>query len=300
MTRAAEANMQPMVCEVLDAVKGAGLTVLRTWAFGEGSEWNALQPEAGVFSEKVFKGLDYVIAEAGKRNLRLILALSNYWHHFGGMPQYVRWSCQRRHVEPPTEPKAQAFYADPQCQDVFQNFLATITSRVNTYTGVPYRDDPTILAWSLSNEPRCDGDYSGSSLQGWIDATAEFLKSIDPNHLVTVGAEGFLGSSTPDLLNDNPYNAMENGCDFLRNHSSPHIDFTTIHCWPDHWLKQADEDRKWQFTRRWINCHVDLCSRQLRKPLVVAEFGKTPDGAVRVAFYDRVSYFQHCTKALCA
>ncbi len=34
-----------------------------------------------------------------------------------------RWSCQRRHVEPPTEPKAQAFYADPQCQDVFQNFL---------------------------------------------------------------------------------------------------------------------------------------------------------------------------------
>ena len=46
-TRAAEANMQPMVCEVLDAVKGAGLTVVRTWAFGEGSEWNALQPEAG-------------------------------------------------------------------------------------------------------------------------------------------------------------------------------------------------------------------------------------------------------------
>ena len=45
---------------------------------------------AGVFSEKVFKGLDYVIAEAGRRNLRLILALSNYWHHFGGMPQYVR------------------------------------------------------------------------------------------------------------------------------------------------------------------------------------------------------------------
>ena len=39
--------MQPTVCEVLDAVKGAGLTVLRTWAFGEGSEWNALQPEAG-------------------------------------------------------------------------------------------------------------------------------------------------------------------------------------------------------------------------------------------------------------
>ena len=28
-----------------------------------------------------------------------------------------------------------------------------------------FRDDPTILAWSLANEPRCEGDFSGSSLQ---------------------------------------------------------------------------------------------------------------------------------------
>ena len=74
--------------------------------------------------------------------------------------------------------------------------------------------------------------------------------------------------------------------------------FSRLQCRPDHWLKQADEDRKWQFTRRWINCHVDLCSRQLRKPLVVAEFGKRPDGAVRVAFYDKVSRVQHCTYAV--
>ena len=34
-------------------------------------------------------------------------------------------------------------------------------------------------------------------MQEWIDTTAEFLKSLDSNHLVTVGSEGFLGSSTP-------------------------------------------------------------------------------------------------------
>ena len=34
-------------------------------------------------------------------------------------------------------------------------------------------------------------------LQDWIDSTAEFLKSLDSNHLITVGSEGFLGSSTP-------------------------------------------------------------------------------------------------------
>lgn len=34
-------------------------------------------------------------------------------------------------------------------------------------------------------------------LQGWVEATAEFLKSIDPHHLVTLDCEGFLGSLTP-------------------------------------------------------------------------------------------------------
>lgn len=36
-----------------------------------------------------------------------------------------------------------------------------------------------------------------SLIQGWLDETAESLKSLDPNHLVTYSSEGFLGSSTP-------------------------------------------------------------------------------------------------------
>ena len=59
------------------------------------------------------------------------------------------------------------------------------------------RDEPAIMAWELMNEPRCSGDFSASKLQHWIERTAEFLKSVDPNHLVTVGTEGFFGSSTP-------------------------------------------------------------------------------------------------------
>lgn len=47
MTRAAEVNMRHEVLEVLDAAVSCGLTAIRTWAFCEGSEWNALQPKAG-------------------------------------------------------------------------------------------------------------------------------------------------------------------------------------------------------------------------------------------------------------
>ncbi|KAK9797750.1 hypothetical protein WJX73_006133 [Symbiochloris irregularis] len=286
LTRGADPDLQHEVLEVLDAVQQAGLTVIRTWAFCDGEEWNALQPSPGNFNEQVFQSLDWLLIEARRRGLRLILGLTNYWKAYGGMCQYVKWSCARRGV-PPTD-KAETFYTDSCCQDIYQNFLATLTNRVNSFTGRPYRDDPTIMAWSLSNEPRCDGDYSGSVLSDWIAVTAEFLKSLDGNHLVCAGSEGFLGSATPELLVDNPYDCMSNGCDFLRNHSSKAIDFATIHLWPDTWMPNADEERKLHFARRWINCHTDLCTHTLRKPLVLTEFGKKPGGKVRAAFYDKV------------
>ena len=56
------------------------------------------------------------------------------------------------------------------------------------------------MGWELMNEPRCSGDFSASKLQHWIERSAEFLKSVDPNHLVTVCTEGFFGSSTPGGL----------------------------------------------------------------------------------------------------
>jgi len=72
------------------------------------------------------------------------------------------------------------------------------------------RDDPTILGWELCNEPRCEGDFSGSILQDWVECSAEFLKSLDPHHLLTIGTEGFLGSSTPGVPpNAQPTRARE-------------------------------------------------------------------------------------------
>ena len=41
------------------------------------------------------------------------------------------------------------FYSDPSCHDLFYNFLATITSRINTCTNVAYRQD-ICLAGNVS------------------------------------------------------------------------------------------------------------------------------------------------------
>jgi endo-1,4-beta-mannosidase len=70
----------------------------------------------GVFDQRVFRGLDFVIAEAQKRNIRVILSLVNYWGAYGGMAQYVRWSYDRRGLDLPQDIQPELFYDDPHCQ----------------------------------------------------------------------------------------------------------------------------------------------------------------------------------------
>ena len=183
----------------LDAAAAAGLTVIQSWAFADGEQWGALQPAPGVFDERVFAALDWVLVEAARRRLRLLLGLTNYWPDYGGMRQYVAWAAARRGEPPPRLPgggtaldavPAERFYGDPDCQAMFQAFLAALVGRKNSLSGVAYRDDPTILAWSIANEPHCAGDAACCTVAFWADSTARFLKSLDPNHLVTVVGAG--------------------------------------------------------------------------------------------------------------
>lgn len=43
--------------------------------------------------------------------------------------------------------------------------MKAVLTRQNTLTGVTYKDDPTIFAWELMNEPRCPSDSSGKFIQ---------------------------------------------------------------------------------------------------------------------------------------
>lgn len=36
---------------------------------------------AGVYDERVFRGLDYVIAQAARHGIKVIVALNNYWEN---------------------------------------------------------------------------------------------------------------------------------------------------------------------------------------------------------------------------
>lgn len=62
---------------------------------------------------------------------------------------------------------------------------------------------------------------------------ASHVKSIDRNHLLEAGLEGFYGQSTPQRKGLNP--SLEIGTDFIANNRIPGIDFATVHTYPDQW-----------------------------------------------------------------
>eukprot|EP00803_Ostreobium_quekettii_P005477 evm.model.scf_1491.6 EVM.evm.TU.scf_1491.6 scf_1491:26753-28269(+) len=101
----------PQVTDLLDKCQEMGLTVIRIWAFfnlpkdttwkdDKREEWQhvdvdqhgtpkSLEYKPGMYNEDFLWGLDYVIAEAGVRGIKILPVLTNYVWHYGGMRQYV-------------------------------------------------------------------------------------------------------------------------------------------------------------------------------------------------------------------
>ena len=87
--------------------------------------------------------------------------------------------------------------------------------------------------------------------QGWIDEMATHLKEQDPNHLVTVGEEGFwaVGSAYEASNPGNGWAAIT-GQNFTANHASKAIDFAGIHVWPDNW--EVSNPGCWDIPGIWL------------------------------------------------
>lgn len=63
---------------------------------------------------------------------------------------------------------------------------------------------------------------------------AAFIKSLDQKHLVTVGLEGFYGTTEKSGVNPGDW-ATSLGSDFIKNSAIEHIDFASVHAYPDSW-----------------------------------------------------------------
>ncbi|EFH61078.1 hypothetical protein ARALYDRAFT_478424 [Arabidopsis lyrata subsp. lyrata] len=240
-----------MITNVFQNATSHGLTIARTWGFRDGALYRALQTAPGSYDEQTFQVLDFVIAEAKRVGIKLIIPLVNNWDDYGGKKTI---------------------------QTHLLNSSTSTTSRVNTFTKVAYKDEPAIMAWQLMNEPRCGSDRSGKTLMAWINEMAPYVKSVDPNHLLSTGHEGFYGDSSPQRKNTlNPVSANRVGADFIANHNIDAIDFASMHCGTDLWLPKLNQNSRLEFIRRWLQGHIEDAQNILKKPLILAEFGLGTD-----------------------
>jgi len=269
---------QFMVNDVLQRAADNGFKVLRMWGsldIGNQDGSNSVQGKAdGVYFQywdgtapayndgaDGLEHLDYVIYRAGQLGIRLVIPFVNNWNAFGGMDQYVRWSNGQYHDQ---------FYTDPMIRTWYKNWISHLLNRTNIYTGLKYKNDPTIMTWELANEPRClsAGAYPRSNscttqtLIAWANEMSSYIKTIDPKHLVSVGDEGFYCIPGATDWTEN----CGEGVDTLAFTQLENVDMMSFHLYPDHWGKDA------AWGTQWISRHF-ADARLIDKPAMLGEFG---------------------------
>ncbi len=123
----------------------------------------------GQFNEQAFVALDQVIAAAHRPHVRVIIPFIDQWSWWGGTTELAGFRGK----------KPEEFWTDPQVIEDYKGIVAFVINRLNTVTGVRYRDDKAILAWETGNELR--------STPEWTRQVAAYIKSLDSQHLVIDG-----------------------------------------------------------------------------------------------------------------
>ena len=237
--------------EALDAAVALGVPVVRSWAFND-APWKASRMHDDLLAPRAegLAALDWVLAEAGRRGLRLILALMDYWPWYGGIAQWLAWrgrpvaAADRDHPER----YAAGFYADPQLRDAYRLRVEALLDRRNPLTGVRYGDDATVLAWELMNEAR-------GAPADWIAFAAGVVRA-RARQLVALGDEDADDGEALDLA--------------------------SLHVYPEkHGAAPGDEAG--------FGCAaIARAARRVTRPLIVGELGLRGDGlplAARQAAY---------------
>ncbi len=159
------------VDDVLATASFMGATVVRSHTLGISVGCDlCVEPALGIFNTVALQHIDYAIASARKHHIRLIIPLVDNWYYYhGGKHTFADW----RNTD------EQAFYSNSQVLGDFEQYISALFNHVNTYTGIAYKDDPTILAWETGNELSAPVD--------WVQTIAGYIKKVDSHHLLMDG-----------------------------------------------------------------------------------------------------------------
>jgi mannan endo-1,4-beta-mannosidase len=147
------------------------------------------------------------------------------------------------------------FYSDPKMRAAYRAHVERIVSRTNQVTGIPYRDDPTILAWELMNESAVSTAAGAEARLAWVSEMAKVIHGLDQHHLVTPGVS--------------VYRTESERRDWLAVCKLPEVDYCDAHIYPEDLLRNRDA----ALLEPAIDDFVQLAHHVAGKPLVLGEFG---------------------------
>ena len=145
----------------LDFLQKMGVDNLRVLVGtdGERGRKNKVEPTLqcapGVYNDTILAGLDYLMAELGKRKMTAVLYLNNSWEWSGGYSAYLEWTGHGKAVTPSVDgwtaytKYVQQFIQSDSAKQLFASYVKDIVMRVNRYTKIKYVDDPAILSWQI-------------------------------------------------------------------------------------------------------------------------------------------------------
>ncbi|MBP6588247.1 MAG: cellulase family glycosylhydrolase [Flavobacterium sp.] len=262
----------------LDLMQKNGIDNLRILVGADGGTYDftvrpALQYEQGKYDQDLLDGLDFLIAEMGKRKMYAVLFLTNNWEWSGGMSQYLEWSGKGAIPVPAIPPNTwpqfmsytEKFYSCESCMEALNNHVKFIMTRTNAYTKRKYTDDNTIMAWQVGNEPRLFTVENEAKFTIWLNNIVNLMDSLDKNHLISTGSEGLNSSNDKIEI-------------FERTHQNPNIDYLTMHIWPKNWnwFKTDDAEKTLpttlENTGKYIDAHIKV-AQNLNRPIIIEEFG---------------------------
>lgn len=190
----------PGLDQGLNAI-GPGQTVFRAWFF---------QSLATTDGQRDWSAFDHTLTVARQHGERVIATLGNDWNDCEGDPNAPRYKTEKwyrsgyRMTLPPALPAT------------YRQWVAEVVTR--------YRDNPTIMAWQLMNEASTPSDNgtgnctatSADTLRNFAQDMGALVKSIDRNHLLSLGTVGGGECGT-------------RGADYQLVYSVPEIDLCEMH-----------------------------------------------------------------------
>jgi hypothetical protein len=148
------------ICKVLDDMASYGVNLVRNQTF-------SLRMQQGTFGKGLnataIKNADLLVSEAKKRGIYIHYNLNTSYR--GGYSKLIKKNTSSRN----------SMIIIDEFIRLQQTFIRNFLNHVNEYTGIAYKDEPTIISLQLGNEQHA---YSRVGWRKWTRATGKHKQEI--------------------------------------------------------------------------------------------------------------------------